>query len=1335
MIGGAHAQFDCATAGPKTAQDLIDAGFGVDTVHVKTSGGCNPDDTANGKATFYRVMKHVNVGGGADPDDYRFQLEYCTNGQSGDPGYQTACGEDITDPVTWTCKTTNLTANFYNQGTGTPVTYCLGEAQEKEVQGLAHTTSRCTADPIGACADSAGTTYNCLVSGLEVCAASAAPPPPHNHACGPTTDVKFTGAAGTTAYTITVDGVAATEVSGATDFNVCKDFSIERTFSGSHPLTITDLTSPAISGWSSLGKSTHSGAVGTTYSYVCDSHSQMKGTITVIDCNPCGSDQVCATLGATDFTCTCDTGYSGSTTTNAATTCGDTDECASNPCGSNQVCTGSAAPLTDFTCTCDTGYTGTTTTNAATSCGDPDECASNPCGADQVCTGSAAPGTDFTCACGTGYTGSTTTNAATTCGDTDECASNPCGSNQVCTGSAAPLTDFTCTCDTGYTGTTTTNAATSCGDPDECAGTPCKNGASCADVAAPGTGYTCTCAAGWSGATCETNIDDCASSPCKNGGACADGVNSFTCTCAAGWSGATCLTDIDYCTTSAPTIIYVGEGSYDAANPPHFDFYKDQACTSEKLVLKAGSTDTYTLFANTEYTFKSCSVRSLSYQHPMKVFLEGASVEGDPVLDATYRTIQMGGIGTRAVYKNANSGQFDGYFEAVAFAHGCLNGATCVDGQTSYTCNCTTGWSGPNCDTDIDECAGGTPPGIGACAVANSWKCEESNDDSSIALGDYWCDCTTGWSGPNCDTDIDECAGGIPTGIGACVVTNTNSCEDSSDDGTIVKGAFRCNCKDGYDGQTCADDINECLPNSGRGLCGNADQVQECRESSKYTVAIDTYLCVCKDGWTHDSSTGHCTVDVDECATNQGQGQCANSAPCTESGTLGLTYINDYRCACTAGWKGKDCDVSMDDCLRLISDPSKTCDEAGIAANDPDCANPCKEGSTCTDSHLDYTCACQPGWHTKNCDTSIDDCNPNGQGNPCLHGATCTDKHQSHECKCSVTSPPHYNDPAKNEVNCDTLVVQGCMDPKKFNYDKDANHDDNPANPCTGGFNDWYDQAKNGGVSDRKGRVTKFMEMQDRKAKVSSRPDGKNHGIVADRIVIRKLDRIKIKLDDFKSSVRNKTVFTGKSLKMEVGPVNKDGATDAVTENCVAKAADYKSGDESCITTMLDEEEPDAAEGGKMTLTRRVVPCVGCWQVAGKEINGTATPVFKQTKTHEGGVNDDKYTMSCWDETSKTWEQETTDVKEGDDFQCEKTRHRVIVGGLTNNPAACTGLAPNGCTGEQLSEAYRNRGSDCSGQIADTSFSRSIVAAEANTGDCKTLGCTKEAIESAFTCS
>ena len=34
----------------------------------------------------------------------------------------------------------------------------------------------------------------------------------------------------------------------------------------------------------------------------------------------------------------------------------------------------------------------------------------------------------------------------------------------------------------------------------------------------------------------------------------------------------------------------------------------------------------------------------------------------------------------------------------------CLNDGTCSDGIADYNCTCVNGWTGKNCQTDIDEC-------------------------------------------------------------------------------------------------------------------------------------------------------------------------------------------------------------------------------------------------------------------------------------------------------------------------------------------------------------------------------------------------------------------------------------------------------------------------------------------------------------------------------------------------------------------------------------------------------------------------------------------------------
>ena len=71
--------------------------------------------------------------------------------------------------------------------------------------------------------------------------------------------------------------------------------------------------------------------------------------------------------------------------------------------------------------------------------------------------------------------------------------------------------------------------------------------------------------------------------------------------------------------------------------------------------------------------------------------------------------------------------------------------------------------------------------------------------------------CPMGWSGVDCDVDINECDLSNPCGNGNC--TNT-------------RGSYRCDCNIGYEmvksniGESC-DDIDECFTYNKIDICGN----------------------------------------------------------------------------------------------------------------------------------------------------------------------------------------------------------------------------------------------------------------------------------------------------------------------------------------------------------------------------------------------------------------------------------------------------------------------------------------------------------------------------------
>ena len=71
---------------------------------------------------------------------------------------------------------------------------------------------------------------------------------------------------------------------------------------------------------------------------------------------------------------------------------------------------------------------------------------------------------------------------------------------------------------------------------------------------------------------------------------------------------------------------------------------------------------------------------------------------------------------------------------------------------------------------------------------------------------------------------------------------------------------------------------------------------QTCFESSTGTVVIDDYVCRCADGW----SGQVCEIDVDECASDA----CLNGAECIESGIDASIEVNYYVCMCQVGYSG-----------------------------------------------------------------------------------------------------------------------------------------------------------------------------------------------------------------------------------------------------------------------------------------------------------------------------------------------------------------------------------------------------------------------------------------------
>lgn len=106
----------------------------------------------------------------------------------------------------------------------------------------------------------------------------------------------------------------------------------------------------------------------------------------------------------------------------------------------------------------------------------------------------------------------------------------------------------------------------------------------------------------------------------------------------------------------------------------------------------------------------------------------------------------------------------------------CKNGGTCVDGDNTFTCDCSgaPGWAGDHCDSDVDDCSPNP--------CSNGGTCSDTGTQS------FSCACADGWRGATC-SEVDDCHGN------PCA--NGGSCED-------IGSTHNCTCTGDWFGSTCS---------------------------------------------------------------------------------------------------------------------------------------------------------------------------------------------------------------------------------------------------------------------------------------------------------------------------------------------------------------------------------------------------------------------------------------------------------------------------------------------------------------------------------------------------
>eukprot|EP00058_Branchiostoma_floridae_P019117 XP_002604606.1 hypothetical protein BRAFLDRAFT_92840 [Branchiostoma floridae] len=216
----------------------------------------------------------------------------------------------------------------------------------------------------------------------------------------------------------------------------------------------------------------------------------------------------------------------------------------------------------------------------------------------------------------------------------------------------------------------------------------------------------------------------------------------------------------------------------------------------------------------------------------------------------------------------------------------CNNG-TCLSSIRDYKCTCSPGFTGTNCETDIDECTSNP--------CQHSSTCQDGIDM-------FTCHCAPGYTGTNCETDINDCS--------PSPCENGASCIDAVN-------AYSCYCMVGYSGTNCSVNIDDCV-------------TSPCQYGTCQDLVAD-YSCTCSAGYAGKD----CEINIDECQSQP----CQNGGNCTD-------LVNAYSCSCPAGFEGDNCEVDIDECA----------------------SDPCDNGGTCEDEQNGYSCLCAVGFIGTNCE-------------------------------------------------------------------------------------------------------------------------------------------------------------------------------------------------------------------------------------------------------------------------------------------------------------------------------------------------------------------------------
>ena len=636
-------------------------------------------------------------------------------------------------------------------------------------------------------------------------------------------------------------------------------------------------------------------------------------------------------------TCTCSTGYNGTTCDACATNYGVYPSCEPLVCTVDEDCNGHATSVagtrvSGCTCTCSPTYTNPTCSGCAANYENYPSCSAIPCTTAADCSGhaTAVSGTlisGCSCTCATGYTGPKCDSCATHYENYPTCLPIPCYIGCDCSWHATHVSGnivdgCVCECRRGYAGAKCDQCAPNFENYPSCTETECTIAANChghADTVSgdPTEGCVCACTKGFDGEECSMcaagyeNYPTCSQIPCSVNTDCSGHATSVTgtvyggcgCTCSTGFAGEACnRCDIHYEGYPACTPIACTSRADCNGHASSVSGTTASGCTCTCATGFSGATCNQC--AENFEVYPTCSPIVCTAARNCNSHAYNASGE----ITACQCACFTGYTGTSC---EACATNYQGYPKCLltlcTIAADCSNYTTSVSGTyvTGCKCTCRAGYTGATCNGCAAQYSGF--PTCVAIACTKEANCNgHAAAVSGILVSGCTCTCATGYTGSTCN----QCSAayeGYPTCVPIACHTH-NDCSDHamSVSGTMVTGCV-CACETRFAGSRCEQCATnyENYPSCTESTCTIATSCSDHATSVSGTPATHCD-CVCGTGF----AGSHCSM----CAAGYENYPTCSQIPCSIStdcsghaASVTGTVYGGCGCACSTGFAGEAC--------------------------------------------------------------------------------------------------------------------------------------------------------------------------------------------------------------------------------------------------------------------------------------------------------------------------------------------------------------------------------------------------------------------------------------------